>query len=458
MLFCYRVIACALLAYFFVYYGNTYGIGILADLRHEIAQNPERPKNLASITYKQKPFDAVSFCTTLTQFVNFHDTYLDTIDWVSKISSKNISEDNFFIYVQKIIVNPASEIICFGDIHGSIHSLVRSLEHLVTQGYLDNNFKIIKDNVYLVFLGDYVDRGYYGAEVLLTLCTLKLVNPDHVFVVRGNHENMKAHKSWGFHDELHHKFKNNIPKDLPDLIQRAYMRMPSALFIGVPRDNRDNQPDHINYILCCHGGPDFGFNPTKLLQAKSSCIACLFDFSHQSEIVQKYYKNKQKALDRSAHKLLIKGKIQETVLLKNIGFLWNDFDNTGLSTGVVPGRAWKLGKDFTNYLLSLWEGENYTVSLVMRGHQHDMSMYNDLVRNKGCYGLWDNVFTLFSAPGAIYTVAHAKKQPDYIGNPFNYDSFVRIQKSQESGFLMNHHWASCDSTNWNIVPMVLHKF
>ena len=39
-----------------------------------------------------------------------------------------------------------------------------------------------------LFMGDFVDRGFYSVESFLLLLALKVRYPDRIFLIRGNHE------------------------------------------------------------------------------------------------------------------------------------------------------------------------------------------------------------------------------------------------------------------------------
>ena len=57
-----------------------------------------------------------------------------------------------------------------------------------------------------LFLGDYVDRGIYAVEVILTIYALKINFPNTIFLLRGNHECRQMTIYHYFREECLQKF------------------------------------------------------------------------------------------------------------------------------------------------------------------------------------------------------------------------------------------------------------
>ncbi|HKR74785.1 MAG TPA: metallophosphoesterase family protein [Candidatus Nitrosocosmicus sp.] len=93
-------------------------------------------------------------------------------------------------------------LVVIGDIHGDFFSLQKILNEFNWETYLCS-----EENI-LIFLGDYVDRGQYSFEVLLSICKLKSLFRNNVFLLRGNHEAYHhfPFSSFSFPNELEAKF------------------------------------------------------------------------------------------------------------------------------------------------------------------------------------------------------------------------------------------------------------
>ncbi len=161
-------------------------------------------------------------------------------------------------YVLMKNLPPKAKICAIGDIHGTIHPLLRLLWKLVASGYLDSDFKIIDPSFYLVFLGDFIDRGSFGLEVLYTLLRVMQANQntDRVIVLRGNHEDEKNYHSpfyqyqFSFGFELKKRFLKDSGKNndwSEDIFGKFFEKLPTGLFVTCN-----------DFVLqFCHGGAMF---------------------------------------------------------------------------------------------------------------------------------------------------------------------------------------------------------
>jgi protein phosphatase len=126
-----------------------------------------------------------------------------------------------------ILINVKAPVYVVGDIHGNIFDLLRIL--ILAKPPPSSR---------LLFLGDYVDRGEYSVEVVTLLFSFLVVYPDHIILLRGNHEFEATNSVYGFSTEVDSQYGS---KSLYEQINNAFLYMPLVAIID-------------NEIFCVHGG------------------------------------------------------------------------------------------------------------------------------------------------------------------------------------------------------------
>jgi len=125
------------------------------------------------------------------------------------------------------VLDLSDPIVIIGDLHGHIIDLFR-IFHV---------FPDPKETKYL-FLGDIVDRGEFSLETLTLIMILKILFPNNVYIIRGNHEFAEICESFGFLNEIMTQYGDiKLFNEFTD----AFSFLPLAAQIG---------PN----ILCIHGG------------------------------------------------------------------------------------------------------------------------------------------------------------------------------------------------------------
>ena len=120
-----------------------------------------------------------------------------------------------------------SPIYVIGDIHGNIFDLIRIF-----------NIAHPPPVSRFLFLGDYVDRGQFSVEVLALLFSLQVAYPEHVYLLRGNHEFECVNTFYGFKDECSKQYEE---KNVYNEFNEVFNYMPIAAII-----NKE--------VFCVHGG------------------------------------------------------------------------------------------------------------------------------------------------------------------------------------------------------------
>ena len=131
------------------------------------------------------------------------------------------------LYQEGTLLNLTTPISVCGDVHGQFEDVIQ----LFKVGGLPPDTKYL-------FLGDYVDRGYWSVDTLSLLLAYKVKYPDRFFMLRGNHECRQVNNAYGFYEEILTRFGF---ASLWKLCNDVFDYLPIAAIID-------------GKIFCVHGG------------------------------------------------------------------------------------------------------------------------------------------------------------------------------------------------------------
>jgi len=237
-----------------------------------------------------------------------------------------------------IILDEKTRYSVIGDIHGDLKTLTNILEKVSLDAI---------ETGYIVFLGDYIDRGPKQIEAIVSILLLKELYPEKTIILRGNHEPPL---------EL-----TPFPHDFPLQLLRRYGQRGKKLYQAFL-----SLFEELPYVLIIkdeaillHGGP-----PTDL---------------NKAENIEQYF-----ALDRET---------PPPSLLEEV--LWNDPSEDVEYRAPSPrGAGWLFGKKVTESALKIANAK-----VIIRGHEPADKGYK--LNHNG------KVLTLFSRKGPPYNNRNA---------------------------------------------------
>ncbi|CAK9031197.1 unnamed protein product [Durusdinium trenchii] len=160
--------------------------------------------------------DALSFL--------FSADYMDSLMILAGGASWTLKDD-------ATVVQACEPCRVFGDIHGQLRDLLIFFHAFGLP---------TKTGPHFVFNGDFVDRGAHQLEVVGILFALKIMYPQRVWLVRGNHEDRAMNSRYGF-EECCKTVLGSFGQKTFDLFQKAFNWLPLACLIE-------------GKILTLHGG------------------------------------------------------------------------------------------------------------------------------------------------------------------------------------------------------------
>jgi len=160
-----------------------------------------------------------------------YDTYIDSLMECKLLSEEDVEalckKCKEILELEPNTTPVACPVTVVGDVHGQYHDVMELFKIAGTAP--STNF---------LFLGDYVDRGYYSVETVQIVLALKVRYPKRITIIRGNHESRQITQVYGFYDECLRKYGTaNVWKLITDLFDF----LPLAAIV-------DNQ------LFCPHAG------------------------------------------------------------------------------------------------------------------------------------------------------------------------------------------------------------
>ncbi|CAJ0967261.1 unnamed protein product [Ranitomeya imitator] len=118
----------------------------------------------------------------------------------------------------EVALEQSQQVTVCGDTHGQFYDLM-NIFHL--------NGLPSESNPY-IFNGDFVDRGSFSVEVIVTLCGFKLLYPEYFHLLRGNHETDTMNQMYGFEGEVKAKYSNQMFQ----LFSEVFQWLPLAMCVN----------------------------------------------------------------------------------------------------------------------------------------------------------------------------------------------------------------------------------
>ncbi|MCK4517303.1 metallophosphoesterase [Candidatus Babeliales bacterium] len=158
-----------------------------------------------------------------------------------KVTRERKEEGYRLEHVVRLVPSDNARFIIFGDLHGSYHSLVRSLQRLVELGVINKDLTLARPDDHIVFMGDAINRSAFVMETLTIMAKLADKNHDRVWHLGGNAEHTSSYEQYII-DPI-----GSLPflpwekrgERLTNVVEKYLWTLPLGIYLSVPPHNTD---------------------------------------------------------------------------------------------------------------------------------------------------------------------------------------------------------------------------
>ncbi|MCI4437858.1 MAG: serine/threonine protein phosphatase [Ignisphaera sp.] len=179
--------------------------------------------------------------SNLSKYMNYVESVVKNYDdfrrAVEDLLNELLFEQSLRDRKRYVELKPKGKAVFIGDVHGDYYTLLEILDKV-------RALEILEAGRYIVFLGDYIDRGEEQIRTVALLAKLKTDWRDRVVMLRGNHE-PPPHLTPSPHDFPHRlmeHFGYTKAEELYELMKQVFEALPLILYIP-------------EAIVAFHGGP-----------------------------------------------------------------------------------------------------------------------------------------------------------------------------------------------------------
>lgn len=181
-------------------------------------------------TYASLPVSNVSTADNINAYMNFVKYYEGSPEDLINVCN----ESKKVLQSDPQLIKLSGPVNIIGDIHGNIDAVE----------YCYNTFfESLSKGYSILFLGDYVDRGFYNIKSIAFILKLKSLFPEKVFLLRGNHEFIDVNGQLGntLYQECMSTYGGEVGRKLFFEFNKTFNYLSLAAVID-------------NKIFCVHGG------------------------------------------------------------------------------------------------------------------------------------------------------------------------------------------------------------